>query len=129
MINDSQKVRSYLLTKTALTALVSSRIYAERNNPPPGYTPGIGGAITFKRRGGAPDYSGALVVPSYQFKCYAATEADANQVYRALYDALQEGKSADIKFAVLETVGETLREPDSQWIYVLCFFTILVANP
>ena len=77
-------VRDYLLTKSGVTALVGSRIYAERTYPPRGWTASSGSTIVFKQRGGAPSYHSQQLEASLMFKCYGTTEVAANALYQAL---------------------------------------------
>jgi hypothetical protein len=128
VVDASKAILDYLLAQPGLTNVVEGRIYAEVDTPPPGYTPADGQAICFKTRGGIQDYEGAILMPSVQFKCYGASEFEANEAYRALCDALNDKASYAIKYARLEALGVTLREPDTDWIYVLAFFSILVTN-
>ncbi len=126
-------IRTYLLTKTALTDLVSDRIYAGRDVPKVGYKPQDGAAITFKIRGGAGefrgrDYEDALLVPSVQFKCYGLSEKDAFEVYRTLVDSLHNGTSFIILHAEETGIGQPLDETDTDWHFVLSFFDFLVRS-
>ncbi len=122
MVDVHDIIRDYLLTNGALTALVSTRIYAGRSVPPKTYAIGDGACIVFRVRGGNEDYEGALLRPSVQFKCYAVTEADADAVYRTLDDALQNGRAAAILYAQREVQGQPLEEGDTQWRYTLAFY-------
>ncbi len=128
MVDAPKAILDYLLAQPGLTNVVEGRIYAEADSPPPGYTPADGQAICFKTRGGFQDYEAAILMPSVQFKSYGASEIKANEAYRALYDTLNDKASYAIKYAMLETLGVTLREPETDWIYVLAFFSILVTN-
>jgi hypothetical protein len=129
MIDAPDVLRDYLLSKPTLTALIGTRLWAERIYPPTGYTPSQGGAIAFRSRGGAPDYSSALLGQSWQFKCYGANELAANAVYRALFDVLHDAKGGSIHSAHLDIAGQTLEEPTTGWPYVLCFYeTIMLAQ-
>ena len=125
MIDTSEALRDYLLTVPALAA---ARFYAERDTPPPNYKPADGWAFCFKRRGGGQHYEGVILEPSYQFKCYGATELAANQAYRALYDALDGMAEYLLQAAEMETQGQTLYEPKTNWPYVLVFFKFSVLN-
>jgi len=109
-----------------LTDLVGSRIYAGRDVPPAGYKPGDGNCITFKVRGGGADYDDALLNPSVQFKCYSTDEVGAYALYRVLYDHLQNAKSSQILHAESETFGQILEEPETEWYFVLAYFTIMI---
>lgn len=132
MIDPNSTLRTFLVADTTLAALVSTRIYAGRDVPPPGVTPaGTGPLIAFRIRGGAGEYGGrqyedALVIPSVQFKCYGEDEIEAYQVYRALADALHNGHGVGILHAVEEGVGQSLEEPDTEWRFVLAFFAVMV---
>lgn len=124
MIDAPAVIRSYLVTQTALTTLTGQRIWPERSRPIAGYKPADGGAIAFKIRGGQLLYSGQAASPSVQFKCYAADELGANAVYRALFDALNNKHGSGIKSAYAETLGQTLTEPETEWPFVLAFYTV-----
>lgn len=138
MIDDSATILTYLLSRAELTALVGSRIWAESNTPPADqYKPSDGPGICFKRRGGGFDYEAVNLFPSYQFKIYGADgaagqttspEASANQVYRTLFDIFNYHSEYLIKSAELEAQGQTLFEPDTRWLYVLCFYKVQVLN-
>ena len=129
MINDSQKLLQHLQAVAGITALTTTaRIWAEEDYPPPDYNPGQGQALVFKRRGGGEDHEGAILKPNYLFKCYGQTPSAANALYRALYDGLHQQASQYIKYAIQDQPGETVREIDTRWPYVLVFYTILVAN-
>ena len=127
MIDTASVIRDYLLSDTALAALVGERIWAERVVPPAGYTPSVGPSIVFRNRGGQVLAQGSVVAPSVQFKCYAPAdslpaEVNANAVYRALYDAIErDGGGYGVKSCTVEVLGQTLSEPDTGWIFVLTF--------
>lgn len=127
MIDAEAVVRTYLLSKPGLTDYTGTRIFAGRHVPPVGYSlPRDGACVVFRTRGGAPAYDDGLVIPSVQFKCYGKSEAEAMQVYQALYDALHNGHSAQILHAEVETLGQSLEEPDTLWAFVLAYFTLLL---
>ena len=126
MIDIPDRIRDYLLAQSGVTAVTSTRIWAERDTPPTGYKPNTGGAVTFKVAGGAPAYSGAYANVRVQFKSYGVDEAAANSVYRALYDVLKRGGGGGIKSSTVETMGQTLEEPDTGWIFVLFFASFWV---
>lgn len=123
MIDSLQVLRSYLTSKTALTALTSDRIYAGSVYPPKDYTPGQK-ALCFNGRGGQIDYTSQTLVESMQFKCYGADEMDAMLLYRTLVDVLHDGVNATIRHAELEISGYTLQEPETSWHFVLTYFTV-----
>jgi hypothetical protein len=134
MTDPAAAIRAYLLTDADLTALVSTRIWAERSTPIPGYTPAVGGAVCVTVRGGQPSYSDALLCPSIQVKAYGATEALANAVYRAVFAALHNAHAGTVRWGQCDVLGQTLSEPGTgsgtEWPFVLSFFTMWVtANP
>ncbi len=130
MIDTPTVLLAYLRSKTALTALTGTRIWAELVMPRKGYTPSQGAAICFRTRGGQLDYSSAVIRQSWQFKCYAADELAANTLYRTLVDVLDsQAKTGIIQSALLESTGQTLHETElemSGWAYVLCYFETLM---
>lgn len=127
MVDAPTVILNYLLAVSALTALTSTRIYAETRFPPPNYTPNDGSAICFARRGGNQDYEGVTLYPSYQFKIYGSTAAVANQAYRELHDALNHILTGALK-GEMETLGQTLQEPDTGWFYVLAYYRFQIIN-
>lgn len=126
MIDALKTIRDFLLADTTLAALVSTRVFAGRDVPPRGYVPGDGALITFRIRGGAPDYEDALLRPSVQIKCYGATEYAAETAYRALYDALQGGRGEQVLHAELETLGGQLEESETGWFFTVSFWRMLI---
>jgi len=127
VIDPHAKLLTLLEADSDLVTLCGSRIYAGRNVPPRGYTPGDGSALTFRVRGGPGfDQEDAILTPSFQFKCYGATELAAMTCYRALVDALHNGSSANVLRGIQESVGQLLEEPSTEWPFVLCFFTVLI---
>lgn len=127
-----EAIRTYLTTCISLTDLIGTRLYMETDTPGTGYTPAAGGALCLKIRGGAPDYSDALVRLSLQAKCYGPSEQTAQAVYRALYDALHNTRRDGlVRWGQCEQVGVTLTEPETWpgagWPFVLAFFTVYVA--
>jgi hypothetical protein len=112
------------VAQSSLTALTSTRIYAERNYPIPGYTPADGACVVFRSRGGRASYSSAILTNSYMFKCYDVDEADANALYRTLYDVLHDGKGSGLVRGGLEIAGQTLSDPMTGWVYVMAFFEV-----
>jgi hypothetical protein len=126
VVDPHSVVREFLLTGAALRDLVGERIYAGRDVPVVGYKPEDGPCVAFRVRGGGPDYEDALLNPSVQFKCYAGNEVEAYAAYGALYDHLHNGHGAGILHAEIETLGELLEEPETEWHFVLTFFIIQI---
>lgn len=129
MIDAGKQLRDLLLSKADLTALTGARIYAETDFPAKGYTPANGPAVTFRIRGGGQEtQQNALLSLSVQFKCYGADEVKANQCYRALHDVLDQARSGTVCWAEMETPGQTLREPETGWVFVLTFYRVVMNN-
>jgi hypothetical protein len=131
MTDVAEAIHTHLLADAALTALVVNRIYAEADTPPVGYKPSDGGAVCFKVRGGWPDGSDLLMIPSVQCKCYGVSRLAANAVYRAVYHALHNTRAGStVRWGQVEVIGQTLTEPDTQggspWWFNLSFFTVYV---
>ena len=131
MTDVAAAIRAYLLTDADLVALVGTRVWAETSTPAAGYTPADGGAVCVMVRGGQPDYSDALLVPSIQVKCYAATAVAAGAVYRAVFMALHNARGGTVRWGQADTLGQTLTEPGTgsgtEWPFVLGYFSMWVA--
>lgn len=129
MIDPHAIVEGFLAVQTDLVGVL---LYTGEDVPPPGYSPGDSGdCITFKVRGGDSDYEDALLRPSMQFKCYGAsggvpTTAASYALYRTLHDVLHGARSAEILHCERETLGQPLREPDTEWPFVLVHFRFLL---
>lgn len=127
-MNDAGSIiRTALLTQTALTAVIGTRLWAERSTPIADYKPDDGGAIAFRMRGGGVMYRAGLMFPSVQFKCWGVDEFTANSVYRTLFDVLHDQAFGGIRSAYMEVLGQTVLEQDTEWPFVLTFFTIWLA--
>lgn len=124
MIDAPKILKDYLAADSGLTALTSTRIYAERNYPVSGYNPSDGACVVFRRRGGRLQYSSKIETDSYLFKCYADDELAANTLYRALVDTLHDAKGSGIYHGKLEIAGQTLADMMTGWVYVLAFFEV-----
>lgn len=125
MINSGAVIRTFLLTKTVITNLVGSdpgaRLYYGPSLPA-GYTPANGPAVLFNRRGGGQTYDSGLLTPSMQYLCYASTLSTAEELYRALYTALNDQGGLGVKQSRLDMPGQPLQDTDTNWIYVMCAF-------
>jgi hypothetical protein len=121
MIDAPAAIFVWTTAYTPLTALTGDRVWSEMNNPPPGYKPTAGPALTFRIRGGAPDYSRSHLNPSVQFKCYGLDAGQANELYRVLYDRFELGGGYGIKAANVDVLGQTLNDQDTDWFFVLMF--------
>ncbi len=130
--NTNSIIRAYLVTVTALTDVVSTRIYYPRL-PENATLPAIG----FLTRGGtSTPYIPGIPEPSVQFDCWADNPITARQVYGLLYDALQGIQNQDVVFdgttykihsAIEEVQGQDLvDETIPNYFRTLCFFRIMI---
>jgi hypothetical protein len=126
MIDAPVVLRGFLAAQTPVSTMTGSRIWEERLYPAKGYVPAHGPAICFRSRGGRLDYSRALLTSSWIFKCYGQDEGEANALYRALVDVLDDAKTGGMDSALLEIAGQTFQEPLLDWTYVQCFFTTIM---
>ena len=128
MIDETQIVLTYLEAQAALTAITSGRIWADVAMPPADYKPADGVGICFKLRGGSDDDTNEVLSGSFQFKIYAADEPTARSAKRILYSVLQDAKNKNILSSRRESLGVTLKEPATDWTYVLVYYSIMVLN-
>jgi hypothetical protein len=131
MVSIHKVLLDFLRRNQAIADLADGRLYAGPALPK-GYAPSLSGpAILFSRRGGNVDYTGLVLNPSVQFRCYAASSAKAGELDRALYDALHDKHGPGIKRARAEVLGQPLIEPetDPPWHYVLSFYRVRITNP
>ena len=127
MIDIDATVHAFLVAQQPLTALTQARIYASLDLPA-GYGVDTGPALLFSVRGGVLDYSSKVLSPSYQFRCYAGTQAQARALSQALFDVLNDKASGKIKFARLENIPTLLRDPAVSWPFMLAFYRITIGN-
>lgn len=115
-------------TATSLYTLVSTRVYC--SSLPPGFT-NSQAALEVMRRGGRSKLEHAEHAASFQIKCFGGTSshAEAEAVYRALYDRLQNKSGVDVTSGNImaseeETIGQSLTDPDTKWPFVLSFWRV-----
>lgn len=126
--DETKAVLDFLLAQSALTAVTSTRIWADRDEPPTGYTPGQGPGICFKVRGGNDGNPSVLIHPSFQFKVYGIDERTARSAALVLHDNFNEKADANIMTVYRETLPVTLQEPDAEWIYALVFYKVMIRH-
>ena len=122
MIDAPDILRDYLLSRSAITTLVGTRIWAQMTYPPSGYKPSQGAALVFKTRGGAPDYTQAHLLLPWQLKSYGATIYIASALDRAIADALFDARWGDILESSMEQAGQPIPEPETDWPCILSFY-------
>lgn len=128
MIDAGDVLRDYLLTKTAITTLVGTRIWAQMTYPPAGYKPSQGAALVFRTPAGAPDYTNAHLLIFWYFKSYGATLLVASALDRALADVLFDARWGDILESSQEQVGRPIPEPDTDWPCILSSYATLMRS-
>ena len=120
-------IYTYVQSKTGITTLTGTRIWFEVDTPRTGYVPSQGPALVFRIRGGTSDYSASIVNASVQFRCYGRDEEQANQLYRACFDAFQiVSAGLHIVSHSVETLGTTLEDPATGWVFVLFFVSFWI---
>ena len=124
MIDAVAAIREVLLADAALVAKVGDRIYLQRlpeghdfDNP----------AVVFSIRGGSTDLYVPFVRPAIQLACWGKDSVAAQEVYRALHDALHDKSRVSVSsgflaFSFEETHGQNLIDPDTKKPFVLAFF-------
>lgn len=123
MADETKIVLDYLLSTT-----LGTRIHADVDSPPAGYTPADGPCFCFKVRGGDDDDTQAVQSVSMQFKVYGATAIEARQAYRDLHNVLKNAKTSKILSSWREALGITLSEPDTGWLYVLVYYSLMIVT-
>ena len=132
IVDTNSVIRAYLAAQTALTAVVSDRIYCPRL-PEKATLPALG----FLTRGGNSNpYIPGIVTPSVQFDCWGVSPIEARQVYGVLYDALQGiqfqnlvigATTYQIQSAIEEVQGQDLQDVEiPNYFRVLTFFSIQI---
>jgi hypothetical protein len=131
-VDPTAAVLEFLLAQSAITALTSTRIWADLDQPPKGYTPSQGVGVCFKVRGGNDGDPSVILDPSFQFKIYAATRPLCRQAARVLHDNFDAKANKDILAVRRETLPVTLTEPttepEAEWTYALVFYKVMVRS-
>jgi hypothetical protein len=93
-----------------------------------GYQPVDGPLILVANRGGSQDHSGAVQTRPMQFITFGLTEAIAEYVDRALYDALENLSTFRIRAVNLDVAGELQYDDDTEWPFYLSLYTAVFIN-
>lgn len=128
MTDVKEILRTFLLSKTAVTDLVGQRIYGlnipEKENTWP--------AITISRNGGTtPHGEHSINDPNVQIKIWAETSISAEAVYAAVHDALnglqmETVGSATIKSAYESVMAHDSIDPETEMPVIFCFYRIMI---
>jgi hypothetical protein len=128
-VDPPAELRAAIVAQNNISALTGPRVYAQRDTPPPGYTPEKERAICFKTRPlGEIDEEGQTITQSFQIKFYGKTETEAYDLYRTFFGGMNYLKNYRILMISQETPGQALFERDTQWIFVQSFFMARFLN-
>ena len=135
MVDTNIVILTYLLSKTDITDLVGTRVYAANPLPENATLP----AINFFVRGGTsiPQVP-KVVMPSIQINCWAETPEDSREVYRAVYDVLNglgnyectiDGTTYYISGSIEEVQGQDIQDISIQEYWnTMAFYQITIRN-
>ena len=90
------------------------------------YKPSAGAAICLQTIAGSDDYTDLLRHEQVQFKCYAATRAEADALAGVLHGALQSARAGTIKWARRTITARVLAEPETEWIFAFTQYAIMI---
>ncbi len=124
MVDPNALLLAYLEAHAQLSGV---QIVAARNDPPPNWNPSTGQLVLFKMRGGKGTYEDERLIPSFQFKCYGSTEANAFACYKKVRNALHHQAGGNLKWGEEENLGQPLYE-EVGWPFVLSFFRATLVN-
>lgn len=127
-VSTDAEVVEFLLTDADLEALVEGRIWGGISTPPRGanYDPATGAAICLQTIVGSDDYTDLLRHELVQFKCYAATRAEADTLAGVLHGALQSQRTGTMKWARRTTTARVMAEPETGWIFAFTQYAIMI---
>lgn len=131
MTDEGLAIKTALATRTALTALTSTRIWPHRSMPLVGYKPTDGVALGFRVSGGGTMYQAGLMFPRVQFKVWGGLVDDYYTVRSAcgvLVDVLDGKSFGAIRMANMDGLPQVATEQDTDWPFALVFFNIWLAR-
>lgn len=120
---DAQAViRAMTAGRPEVAAVAGDRVWAETELPEV-YEIEDGPAVLLNVRGGEVSYSDSILNVSVQVQCYGQTQRDAWRMFQALYDGLHGRSGAQVKRVRMDVMGQLVREPDTQFYFVISFWT------
>ena len=124
MIDAVAAIREVLLADAALVVKVGDRIYLQRL--PEGHDFDQQ-ALVFSIRGGTTELYIPFIRPSVLFQAWGQNSIAAQEVYRALHDALHDQSRVSVAsgflvYASEEVFGQNLIDPDTKKPFVLAFY-------
>lgn len=125
--------RTLALTKTAITDVVGTRIYAASDLPdgyqltPDPARPTLSGpAILVVERPGVRDSGSGVVVSSGLYvRCYAATETDARELDAILAEALDGAQTTELRSLTQALSGVRGRDPQGGWPFAASTWNVV----
>jgi hypothetical protein len=134
-IDHGALLRTLLLRRPALIAVVATRIYIA-SDPPAGYNPNpqagkaatTGPCVLLTDRGGRPNATSIIVDPTYQARCYAATEPEAHALDALLLTALHDQRCGRIISARCNVTGQHTQDPETGWNFFLSTWQLTVVT-
>lgn len=134
-IDHGALLRTLLLRRPVLVQVVASRIYIA-TDPPAGYDPNpqagkvatTGPAVLLTDRGGKPNSTSIIVDPTYQARCYAATEPGARALDALLFAALHDQSYGRIRVARCNVTGQHTQDPETGWHFYLSTWQLTVVT-
>ena len=108
-----------------LKLTISAELYAGLDEPPNTHQPSDP-CVVLKRRDDGYTYDDDHSTPSFQFKCYGASELEALQLYDAVKASIHHKTSQFVKYGELEGGGNVLHEPSTNQPYVLAYFGLML---
>lgn len=132
LVDASAALGDFLALDSGLDALVSGRLYADSDYPPPDYKPSDGGAVCWKPRQTvnpfATEENNGVYVVNFQIASFGANRSGAAAVDRALFAALDGKGGAVMRFAKMDGPAAPLLAPNTNWPMMLVFYTCKFSN-
>lgn len=127
-ISTDATVVAFLLADADLMELTEQRIWGGVSTPPRGadYNPASGAAICLQTISGVDDYTDLLRHERVQFKCYAASRAEADALAGVLHGALQGKRTSKNKWARRTITPRVLAEPETGWIFAFTQYSVMI---
>lgn len=127
MIDPDLKVREYLASLGAVSAVFGARIYAGRRLPA-GYNVTDGPALLLATRGGKAEFHSQVWRASLTVRVFAESEALARSAAGVAHDAINDTKSGTLVYVRLEdgTLPMLLSDPETNWPFVLMYVMAMV---
>jgi hypothetical protein len=115
-------LRTLALSRTALTAVVGTRVFISNDlpvgydvRPHPGNAAFTGPAVLFSGRGGRPNSTSVLLGATYIARCYGVTQAEARELDALLLATLHDASRGRIRMLRCQVTGQHTPETDTGW--------------